>query len=98
MPEKPQYHPPVVATPCDARHDEEALQSTARYHAVPASPATRPLERFAVPIVFITFVIMRAMDRVFAKRVSDRMKDYQVSPCPPIVPGSQQDAAVSCCT
>merc|ERR1712166_579940 len=36
------------------------------------------LEKHAVPLVFTLFVVMRALDRVFNKRVSDRMKNYQL--------------------
>eukprot|EP00656_Telonema_subtile_P000900 TRINITY_DN10432_c0_g1_i2.p1 TRINITY_DN10432_c0_g1~~TRINITY_DN10432_c0_g1_i2.p1 ORF type:complete len:475 (-),score=73.71 TRINITY_DN10432_c0_g1_i2:119-1543(-) len=44
----------------------------------PDAPPMSTMEKHAVPIVFIVFVVMRAMDRVFAKRVSDRMKNYQL--------------------
>jgi len=36
------------------------------------------VQRYAVPIVFCVFVTMRAMDRVFNKRVTDRMTNYVV--------------------
>ena len=35
-------------------------------------------DRMQLTIVFMLFVILRAMDRVFNKRVADRMADYQL--------------------
>ena len=35
-------------------------------------------DKFQVAIVFVVFVVMRAMDRVFNKRVNDRMVNYQL--------------------
>ena len=35
-------------------------------------------ERCQVGVIFTLFVILRAMDRVFNKRVNDRMVNYQI--------------------
>ncbi len=32
----------------------------------------------ALPVVFVLFVVLRAMDRVFNQRGSDRMANYQI--------------------
>ena len=37
------------------------------------------VEHSRVGLVFTLFVVMRAMDRVFNKRVNDRMVNYQMS-------------------
>lgn len=48
-------------------------------HETPRAKFQLTVERFQVSIVFCLFVVLRAMDRVFNKRVNDRMVNYQMS-------------------